>query len=293
MSEDSKLVISFCNSSANDKSLLYYHAESDQAGWCDLNCKEDIVGVSGIVRYREGYFALRQGSGGRTTLMYINAFYEAVKHVPLSLVNDGHSIIVLGNELYIASSGNDSVGKITFDDKLNVREVIEARLSSLDKGDTLHLNSVCSYQGKIYVSAFGNKGDKSWKECKSGVVLSLADRQVIAESIAHPHSLQVFDDCIYWLESKTGVLWEYSKELGLRNISRVNGYARGLVVSARGFVVGISAARSVSKSTGTMNTDYVAGVNDRSYLVFLDKAGVEYFRKDMTDYGTEIFDICF
>lgn len=244
-------------------------------------------GISGLAFYRNGIIGALQSRPVR--LLYFNLQYEVKDVWTLNLVRNVHSIAVLDGEIYVASTGNDSV--VRFDPDTG-EELIWA--ANKNRKDTIHLNSLVWHEGDLYISAFGEKKGDLWSTADKGFVLNLTTGQKVLTSLYHPHSTYSTNEGIYCCDSSRMAI---AREDGQRLVIE-RGYTRGLVVSLARLYCGVSKGRITSKSTGIMNNPADPGIKAGQCAVLIyerknhDLRGSKLIGvANLERYGNEIYDI--
>lgn len=244
-------------------------------------------GISGLAHYRNGIIGALQSRPVR--LLYFSLRYEVKDVWTLNLVSNAHSIAVLDDEIYVASTGNDSV--VRFDPDKG-EELIWA--ANNNRKDTIHLNSLVWHEDDLYISAFGEKTGDLWSSADKGYVLNLTTGQSVLTSLYHPHSIYSTHEGIYCCDSSRMAI---AREDGQRLVIG-RGYTRGLAVSPERLYCGVSKGRTTSKSTGIMNNPADPGIKAGQCAVLIyerrnhDLEGSELIGEvNLERYGDEIYDI--
>jgi len=129
-------------------------------------------------------------------------------------------------------------------------------ISALAAEDRCHLNGLAIVDGKpAFVTALGQSDARGgWRATKArgGVVMSVADSQIIADGLCMPHSPRWHHDALWVLESGTGRLIQSD---GATRQSRIitdglQGFARGLGIFGHYAFIGLSKIRSTSAMDG-------------------------------------------
>ena len=121
-------------------------------------------------------------------------------------------------------------------------------VSNLAAEDRCHLNGVAVRDGRVrYVSALGRTDEPGgWRQGKgtSGVVIDVADGEVIAGGLAMPHSPRFYDGHLWVLESGKGTLARIDPADGtVETVATLPGFTRGLAFAGRTAWVGLSQVR--------------------------------------------------
>lgn len=158
--------------------------------------------------------------------------------------------------------------------------------------DDVHLNSIVYTNDKIFVSIFGTKPKEGWHFAKSGKIIEIKENKEILHNLEQPHSLIEIEGCLYFLESKTGRVHRISKENKDEIILALKSYLRGIDHDKKYLYIGGSARRRIPTSPGTPNVpesqddEYL-----HSYIFRIDRKSMKWERKDLTIFGTEIYDL--
>lgn len=126
-------------------------------------------------------------------------------------------------------------------------------ITQLAAEDRCHLNGMALRDGvPAYVTAF-NTGNtpKSWRPTvtTSGVVLEVASGEVIAHSLAMPHSPRLYDDGLYVLLSAKGQLVRIDTATGaLTEVFQYPGFLRGMDRHGDYLFIGVSKIRTTSRT---------------------------------------------
>jgi uncharacterized protein (TIGR03032 family) len=198
--------------------------------------------------------------------------------------SDPHDIHVDDEGLLVASSGDDCIWEIMGD-----RGRVVWRASDLAR-DEHHVNGIARDARRTVVTMFGPRRNRQWSNVVEGQLLDIHSGQILMHGIHHPHSPRLRDGQIWFCESGRGdiVVIEGSR-IGRTSIG---GYTRGISIGENHILVGVSSARTQSRSEGTANliSDSAgwAGVTvvDRQTLAIID-------RLDLAGLGGEVFDVAF
>jgi hypothetical protein len=173
-------------------------------------------------------------------------------------------------------------------DSLGQGEVIWR--ASHEGRDTHHINSLALIGGRLCLTAFGPKRGALWSTAVDGYVFDVERQDVLATGLEHPHSLHEAGSDVYVAESRR------ARVLCLTNgvTYDIGGYARGLCVDSGTMIVGVSTARSRSKSTGVVENPADPGeVVGQAGLraVPLQRRSPNAPDVDLSSYGPEIYDV--
>jgi hypothetical protein len=291
--EGAALLVTFCNVFPLGFGLAEFSVKQGLFKWHEINTAERIGGATGAVCFRNMLVVLVQHCNSlRSSLAFLSREYELLKIAPLTLVSDGHSLIVHQEGLLIADTGHDRLVYAAVDGSLNVVEEVFWAITRED-GVPRHLNSVARWKDGIYVSLFGPKPctEAGWHDCRAGKVVNTSSAQVVAQNLYHPHSLAVHGEYLYWLESGTGAIYQAESPCQCRVIGNAGGYARGILVTDDLIFVGISAARRRAKGVGTLRIDASSDPHKPSGIVCIDRSNGALKNIDVSLAGAEIYDI--
>jgi hypothetical protein len=173
---------------------------------------------------------------------------------------DAHSMVILGDTLFIASTGTDSVLRYVVvhgpDDILFIERFWSPQFS-LGVKDKNHVNSLFNYNDKLYVSVCGTMDGEDRTNARQGYIYNINDSvKVSTKPIVHPHSIIIDNGDLYYCEALNRSVKKNDEVL----LTIDSGYARGLAISDEYIIVGRSVRRKVSKSRGVAN----AIINDGS-----------------------------
>jgi uncharacterized protein (TIGR03032 family) len=136
--------------------------------------------------------------------------------------------------------------------------------------DRCHLNGMAMERGlPKYATAF-NQGNsfQSWREniTKSGVIFDLESNEVVAESLAMPHSPRLFGGELYTLLSATGELIKIDIKTGKYDVVvKLDGFVRGMSLHKDYLFIGLSKLRKKSSTFGKL--DFAEKANQSGIMV--------------------------
>ncbi|HET8632153.1 MAG TPA: DUF4915 domain-containing protein [Thermomicrobiales bacterium] len=208
----------------------------------------------------------------------------------LPAMEDVHSLWLEDDALFAVSTGTDEVVRLRLRGAaIDSSEVYWRPDPGAPREDIHHLNAILRAHGDLYVSGFGRKAGKTWGSAKSGVVLRLTDRKVMASEIVHPHSLALIGDALACCESRDRTV----RILGGDRSAQLPGYTRGMCVIGESVYVGTCTQRRVSKSAGTVNAPGAAEASEgRCTICRLSARGLAVEDVvDLSAYAYEIYDL--
>jgi hypothetical protein len=243
-----------------------------------------IGGITGLSLSSE-YLAVASQSGGISILDRSNLSFKS--HLMTGLLKDTHSIMIDGGRLYAISTGLDAVVAFDIVNGSLRNERIHWKVSDFWK-DHNHLNSICSYEGRVMVSGFGTKETHLWSSARRGFVMDIGSNTKVAEELCQPHSLVVLGRSLFICESAKARVLNVSKGVG----KSLDGYTRGLCQGPLGVYAAVSRGRTVSKSTGLALTNQADPglVHGQGAIYLLDKDTLE--EKAVSSFGNlEFYDL--
>lgn len=259
-------------------------------------------GMTGACRSPEGGFAIltQVRNGEDVRLLRYDDQWRPRPGFSVPAIRDAHSMIPFGEGYLVADSAQNAVVYIA-----DPSTEPEQRLPrGTDQGiyevywscgsrdsDEVHLNSVAEYRGDVYVSMFGPKPAAGWAEAQDGAIENISRHETIFHGLRHPHSLTVFEDELYWLESQTARLYRYTPEDGVSVVAQLEGYLRGLAIDRSRFYIAGSAARRKSRSTGALNASANNLRRLHSWLYTIERDTLEVSQRKLTQYTSEAYDL--
>jgi len=138
---------------------------------------------------------------------------------------------------------------VTIDDAYSFRpQWMPPFITSFESGDCCHLNGMAMVEGAPrYVSMFGKTTTpKGWRDGieTNGLIMDITSNEVVAHSLAMPHSPRWFDGQLYCLLSASGQLIRVDINTGKYEvIARLKGFARGMTKRGDYLFIGLSRLR--------------------------------------------------
>lgn len=272
------MAVSFCNQRVRDCGLAI--VDGDQSRWVPWPNGMESSGATGMALTGGRLVLAAQVAGGAATLLAFDESWNVkVHHIPGP--SDAHDIASSDDGLLLVSSGTDSIWLLD-STPFKLWSVGEAR------ADEYHINGVTAEDSRILTSMFGPKHGRSWPQVMDGTVVAVPSGEVIVEGLHHPHSPRLCDGQLWVCDSSRGEVVVVAD--GHQERIMIGGYTRGLWIGPDVALVGVSAARSRSRSRGTKNLvsrdAFWSGlaVVDRHRLVVTD-------RVDLSGLGGEVYDI--
>jgi hypothetical protein len=289
-----RVAVTFCNQHSTPRlAVCAVDLDSGERAWLDVP-KEFDRGAAGIAEIDEDILVACQPGG----LFRYGADLQPSAMLPTPGARNLHSILHRPDEraVYVTSAHNDTLFRYGLDDTgarvVDTKEVYCA--DPLHRGDDLyHLNSVADWNGELYVTMFGTKDGATNRDRRNGCAVRVADGEVIADGLYHPHSLFPLGDSLLVVESQARAVRRIAGGSSAA-WSIEGGYPRGVVATGPETIwVGVSSLRRESSSLGTQNViDSSSPLDFRTRLVELDIASGAVGRTvDLTDLGAEIFDV--
>ncbi|MGQ7932868.1 DUF4915 domain-containing protein [Paraburkholderia sp. D1E] len=290
------LLLSFCYAKPVGHALALFDCDTNAFEWIDLSdVPLPVYGATGVCRVGDVYYAALQvrapGTLG-TLLAQFDGAGRLQRTAALAQVQDAHSLLWWNGELLLVSSGTNQVFAIDWapDSEPRTRVFFER-----DPGaDTLHMNSLQAFDGRVYLSMFGCKPSASGQEAADGQVLDLnAGGAVVRRGLQHPHSLFVDGMSLCCVNSRTSTLIHVAGPTPPREIS-LHGYVRGARVEGERLFVGTSMLRTGSKSRGTTEVvDNASAVRNGGGCGLQEvemASGVQRWH-DLSAFGAELYDV--
>lgn len=205
-------------------------------------------------------------------------------------LDDLHSLALRGSELFVVSTGTDEVVCLSLRPPQVVSQCVLWRApGNVERSDTNHLNGLCFFQDELHVSGFGKRSGEEWSTAVDGFILNLERSSTAATSIHHPHSLLPLESGIAYCESARMTV-HLPSHPPLRGIP---GYTRGLCLFGDHLLVGSSARRKASRTSGKpVLSRRESHSTDRSAITRLSlRTGAVEGTIDLSRYGGEIYDL--
>lgn len=293
--QTTEILISFCNlPTPRNSGLLHYNLDHSSGQWIELGYQAgSILGNVGICRNKRFIFCLfNVFEQGATTYVSILDAHQLSPLLcqKLDEVVDPHSLCIDDNRITIASTGIDELIQYQFapDGLYNPQVIWRASNTS---ADTHHLNSVIVVKNQILCSCFGPRQGEKWTTASEGYILNVSTNRVLKKGIYHPHSLIEHRGQVYYCESVHSALSSLDEK-----IASFDGYTRGLAfLNQDKAVIGASLGRRTSRSErliyGLGNT-VEGNIEGQCNIVVYDTRRQEIQTHDLSEYGTEVYDIC-
>ena len=287
-------LISFCNQDRPRRrfALAAFERSGDPLAWIRIGAGRRDFGAAGMVCHNGFVFAVIQSSRHPRLVALVAQRWTLAATSPFSQVRDPHSLALRDGRLYIASTGDNAVYELELNGPRLASERLHWRYpQSSDERDEVHLNSLAFVAGELLVSVFGPRGPEG-RWTTGGRVLNADTGAVLAEGVNQPHSLVYDAGLLMFCESKGGRLHiahdpETNVALGAHEIA---GYSRGLARTGDGVLIGVSAPRAASRSTGKP-LDISPDAASCGLWMLSSATGEARCLIDLSDSGNEIYDL--
>jgi len=201
-----------------------------------------------------------QADGASTISVYKNGTYARITLADREL--DLHDVLVDGSTIYAACTYPNAV--VAYDNDWHELE----RWTYPGEEDSVHLNCLCLYQGRLLVAMFGDfdthRGYKG-QTSKRGLVRDVRSGEVLIDGLSQPHTMVVCGDELLLCNSEGGELRVYRNWECVRSIP-VGGYARGLAVGESHYYVGVSLSRNAPVDERCVG-GHIAVIDKRSWTI--------------------------
>lgn len=179
-----------------------------------------------------------QADGARAVSVYKDGTYARIKLADREL--DLHDVLIDGSTIYAACTHLNAV--IAYDQDWRELE----RWTYPGEEDSVHLNCLCLFQGRLLVAMFGDfdvhrgyKGQTSGR----GLVRDVRSGEIVIDGLSQPHTMVACGDELLLCNSEASELRVYRNWQCVRSMP-VGGYARGLAVGESHYFVGVSLSRN-------------------------------------------------
>jgi len=292
----SRFLITFCNTLPQGFPLAAYDFETEDLEWIETPTGAGVVGgATGICRLEDAYAVLLQNRlpGWPSTLALYDLELRPLFAQRLRIVSDGHSLAAHEGCLYVVSTGTNEVVRLKLDvANSRVDEESFWKLGEV-RADEHHLNGITVVDGRHFLSMFG---PDSADGARVGRILDTDGRRALSLSLLQPHSLAVFQNHLYCLESLRGQVWRIPIDDLAADVPapfcELPGYLRGIAFDAAYMYVGASSHRLRSKSKGVLNDPPAqsrASLHCLLHRVSLADGAIQ--SRDLTPFGREIYDV--
>lgn len=160
--------------------------------------------------------------------------------------DDIHDALIVDDTYYIVSTMTNEVIQLD-------RERKELKRWSLaPAADSLHVNCLALWNGRIIYSAFGDfDTPRGYKGCTylAGFVRDLSTGDTLIKELSQPHSLTPLGDRILIANSEKKELLLYGSDGTLLKAKTLDGYTRGICIGKNHIYVGLSCSRNIEDDT--------------------------------------------
>jgi hypothetical protein len=271
--------------------LLHLDVLTNRKQWVDVGLGTLLASGLGIhADDRHVYHICIANSDFSTYLTVLDRQSLQVVYVqPLPEVVDGHSVVRLGDELIVVSTGTDEILSYELDGiKPRCWRVVWSPTDSGD--DTHHLNSLTIADGELLCSAFGPKEDDSWATVKNGYVRNLASDSVVLSGLRQPHSATWHAEQLFVCNSLEGSVNTVDGVL-----TYMYGYTRGLAFSSDGTMyMGTSLSRRPLEMTDDAvfrNPSDPGDLHGQCAVTQMAHGAGHRLEIGIAPFGSEIYDI--
>ena len=250
------ILVSFCNTRAQGLPALGLLDPLKSKGWAFqfpdiLNPPQNFTGLTASEQY---VYAVSQRLSAPSLLIFDRCDLKLLNRYTFQIACDVHSILLVGDSLFVVSTGTDEVIELRMRDTECVSEKIFWRPEPIRaygrREDTFHFNGICQSGTGLFISGFGKRRGGLWDSSTDGFVFDISRGEIVASGINQPHSLAEVDGKLVLCESGRRAV----RTLEGPCIEALPGYARGICVVGRKLFVATSVQRRVSRSSGTALT---------------------------------------
>jgi len=199
---------------------------------------------TGLVRASGRIFRALQVGGANSFGIFDKHGFERVQLAEEPL--DIHDLLYANGKTFVACTQLNCVIELDGDFKETNRWTFPG------EPDSVHLNCLCIYKGRLLVSLFGNfavhRGYKGNTE-GLGEVRDVLSGATIISGLSQPHTLCVAGDDLMLCNSESGEVLVYRDDVCVRRI-HVGGYVRGLAIGTDHLYVGVSISRNAAADAG-------------------------------------------
>jgi O-antigen biosynthesis protein len=194
---------------------------------------------TGLVQASGKILRALQADGASSIGIFGEHGFDRVQLATESL--DIHDLLYLDGKIFVACTELNGVIELDGNFKETNRWIFPG------EPDSVHLNCLCIYKGRLLASTFGDfsvhrgyKGNTAGR----GEVRDVLTGQVLISGLSQPHSLCVVGDDLMLCNSASGEVLVYRDAVCIRRIE-IGGYVRGLAIGRDHFYVGVSISRNV------------------------------------------------
>jgi hypothetical protein len=293
---DSQLLISYPNQVGAQRPFCF-GTLNDSGGmhWVRSGAtrKQDL-GVTGFTAHGSNVFVIVQ-SKKRPKVVAMDPKDWSIRNTYfLTEVIDPHCLVSHRGDLYVASTGNNGVYRLKLENDVVIGEENVWQFPDTSRTtDDVHLNSIAFVDDALVVSSFGPR-DANGEWAANGSILLTESGQVLAGNLVHPHSIKYGHGVLAFAESNASQVHIGSRdEAGAFQFRKVPvpGYPRGILLEESNLLVGSSARRKTSKSTGRqLDVGDASTVHSGVYRIDLESDKTQQVF-DTSAYATEIYEL--
>lgn len=298
-----KILISIMNMAGKTRpsTLLLFDPESIDAKWIPVGSDGPFASGIGIWVDDDRVFHTWVADDGRFSswLTVFDRDTFAIRHMqPLPDITDGHSIVRIGDDLVIASTGTDEI--VSY--RLEGDRAVDPKVVWTPTGsgsDTHHVNSLLYLDGQLFCSAFGPResAQYTWASALNGYAYNVTTGEKIVEGLHQPHTLAFPDGQFWWCQSPAGKI---SNQGG--TVAWLAGYSRGLAFDTDGtWYSGTSLGRRRSRARASAKAGSDAAfhnLHDKDRRMITGRCAVIRFGADeartefsLAQWADEIYDV--
>lgn len=291
--DSTELLISIANvgSYPRPSCLLRMNAETHARDWVDVGVGQDLV--TGVGIHADDQYVYHISVTVKPYVTYLSILDRAMLQVldvhPLPEINDGHSVVRLGDEIIVVSTETDEIWAYP----IKGTKIGPGRLFWTPTGsgeDVHHVNSVAIADGDLLCSAFGPKDGDSWYTARNGYIRNLTTDSILIDGLLQPHSATWHEGELYYCNSLEG-----SVNRGEDVVVYLAGYSRGLAFADGLMYTGTSLSRrpaDASSGANLFTNPIDEGVlHGQCALVQMTEHGTNRTEVAMPPFGNEIYDI--
>ena len=277
-----RLILSLCPSNTGqaidkNKLLLIIDTQDERIKYIDLEIADtkDIVCLKGLCHSGQYLMISAKTNSSTDRLIIIDVVSGKMSTSLMINSKDIHDMFsVYRGRIYGVSTGTDSINNLVISPATNnlIKDTFHYKFDGTGSND-LHVNSLCNWNRRWYVSFFGH----GWKNgnFENGAIVELTkNNRKVYSNVNQPNSLFFNrNDELCFCESGEG-LFHYG-----RSIVYIGGYPRGVIEDEvkNGYWIASSTLRSSH--------------NNKTHLYFMNYDGIIEQEIDLSDYSREIYSI--
>ena len=198
---------------------------------------------TGLVRASDKLLRALQDDGANSISVFSEEGFTSIRLADDAL--DIHDLIYAEGKIYAACTELNGVIELDGQFQETNRWVFPG------EPDSIHLNCLCWYQGRLLASVFGDfathrgyKGNTSGR----GEVRDVLSGETLISGLSQPHTLRMVGSDLALCNSESGEILIYRDYDCIRRI-QVGGYVRGMAIGTDCFYVGVSLSRNIDLDT--------------------------------------------